>query len=161
MLLQSVGVESDLIQVQISVLVQQKLTCLMPILKTLLILEEVQEKEILNRKARIPFSNPHWLLPQALLSIGACVCVMAWFGQVLLREKGMGQQRAPMLAHSTLDRALCNHALSRPTACMGRNTQDSLSSSIFLFFSQTHTHTHTHTDTHSPPTAYRENASLH
>lgn len=91
----------------------------MPILKTLLILEEVQEKEILNRKARIPFSNPHWLLPQALLSIGASVYVMAWFGQVLQREKGMGRQRAPMLAHSTLDSALCNHALSRPTACMG------------------------------------------
>lgn len=129
----------------------------MPILKTLLILEEVQEKEILNRKARIPFSNPHWLLPQDLLSIGASVCVMAWFGQVLQREKGMGQQRAPMLAHSTLDSALCNHALSRPTACMGRDTQDSLASSIFLFSTQTHTQR----DAHSPPTAYQENASLH
>lgn len=57
----------------------------------------------------------------------------------------MGQHRAPMLAHSMLDRALCNHALSRPTACMGRNTQDSLSSSIFLFSAQSHTHIEIHT----------------
>lgn len=88
----------------------------MPIQKTLLILEEVQEKNILNRKARIPFSNQHWLLPQALLSIGACVCDgLVWTGPAE-KEQGMGQQRAPMLAHSTLDRALCNHALSRTTA---------------------------------------------
>ncbi len=92
MLLQSVGVESDLIQVQISVLVQKKLTCLMPILKTLLILEEVQEKEILNRKAKIPFSNPHWLLPQALLSIGACVCDgLVWTGPAERERDGAAE----------------------------------------------------------------------
>lgn len=51
-----------------------------------------EKKEILNHKARITFSNPHWLLPEAVLSTPASVFVyvMAWFGQVSQREKGLG-----------------------------------------------------------------------
>lgn len=48
-------------------------------LKTHLILE-FGKKEILNHKARITYSNPHWLLPQAVLSTLASVFVMAWTG---------------------------------------------------------------------------------